>query len=87
MSKEALLNALSYVPEKLERDLAQSDMKFDMDKLYHDLENAKSFNARMFYHNARFLYYFQIAEWEKCLEHMQAQVFSDSQRRARLCPF
>lgn len=45
------------------------------DPLYQDIENAKSFNARMFYHNARFLYYFQIAEWEKCLEHMQEQVF------------
>ncbi len=45
------------------------------DELYQNIENAKSFNARMFYHNARFLYYFQIAEWEKCLEHMQAQVF------------
>ncbi len=44
------------------------------DELYQDIENAKSFNARMFYHNARFLYYFQISEWEKCLEHMQAQV-------------
>ena len=44
------------------------------DPLYQNLDNAKSFNARMFYHNARFLYYFQIAEWEKCLEHMQEQV-------------
>jgi hypothetical protein len=57
---------------KAEEKVAYS--KLFEDELYHDLENAKSFNARMFYHNARFLYYFQIAEWEKCLEHMQAQV-------------
>lgn len=44
------------------------------DELYQDINNAKSFNARMFYHNARFLYYFQIAEWEQCLKHMQMQV-------------
>lgn len=48
--------------------------KLFQDELYQDINNAKSFNARMFYHNARFLYYFQIAEWERCLEHMQAQV-------------
>ena len=44
------------------------------DPLYQDVENAKSFNARMFYHNARFLYYFQIGELEKCLKHMKEQV-------------
>lgn len=44
------------------------------DELYQDVNNAKSFNARMFYHTARFLYHFQIAEWERCLEHMQKQV-------------
>lgn len=60
------------IRKKEEREIYNS---LFADPLYQDVENAKSFNARMFYHNARFLYYFQIGELEKCLEHMQEQVF------------
>ena len=43
--------------------------------LYQNIDNAKSFNARMFYHNARFTYYFLTGEFSRCYEHIQEQVF------------
>ncbi len=43
-------------------------------KLYQHIDNARSFNARLFYHNARFTYFFLTGELEKCYEHIRQQV-------------
>lgn len=42
--------------------------------LYQDIRNAKSYKARIFYHNSRFTYYFLIGELDKCYEHIRQQV-------------
>ena len=43
-------------------------------ELYQDIENARSFNARLFYHNARFTYYFLTGELQQCYQHIRQQV-------------
>ncbi|MEM1323288.1 MAG: hypothetical protein AAGG75_23685 [Bacteroidota bacterium] len=42
-------------------------------ELYQNIHNAKSFNARMFYHNARFTFYFLTGELQQCYEHIRQQ--------------
>ncbi|MEL6867440.1 MAG: hypothetical protein AAFP19_23645, partial [Bacteroidota bacterium] len=42
--------------------------------LYQSVNQAQSFNARMFYHNARFTYYFLIGELDHCYQHIKALV-------------
>ena len=44
------------------------------DELYRKVDNAQSFNARMFYYNARFLYHYLRREFLECDEVMQMQV-------------
>lgn len=43
------------------------------DELYRDVSNARSFNARMFYHNARFSYHYQRGELKHCYAEMKTQ--------------
>lgn len=54
------------------------------DDFYQNIDNAKSFNARMFYHNTRFLYYFLTGEMQQCYIHMEQQVLMFEQLEANL---
>ncbi len=56
-----------------EKDKQVLSQLFEKD-LYKSAENAKSFNARYFYHNARFTYHYLIGELEMCLTHTEEQV-------------
>jgi len=43
-------------------------------ELYENAQNAYSFSAKMFYHNARFSYHYLAGELDKCYEHIRQQV-------------
>ncbi len=74
-----LLNDKVFIPYwkkgmiRIQEEREALENLFDED-IYQDVNNAQSFNARYFYHNARFTYFFLIGELDKGYHHIRQQV-------------